>query len=102
MTLNNNILLLEIRLSCQKHPKTKYYIRSHLYLLKITFFIFGFEIDLLTLHMTLNHQTNHRIRLSRQNEILKDVLHFFLIIFVKNHISTFYFLKLTFRPLRWS
>ena len=34
---------------------------SHLYLLKIIFFaFFGYEIDLLTLHMTLNYQNNNR------------------------------------------
>ena len=95
MTLNNNILL-EMGLCCQKHSKTTYYICFILYLLKIIFFMLDFENDLLTLHMTLTDQTNHRNRLSKQNKILKDVLHLFLILFVKNHISTFYILKFTF------
>ena len=70
----------------------RYYICFHLYLLKHFNFIFSFEIDFLTLYMTLNHQTNNLNTLLRQNYILKDVLHMFLIIFIEN--VTFYVWKL--------
>ena len=49
--------------------------------------------------MTLNHQTNNINRFLRRNKILKDVLHLFLIIFIKNRMTTFYVLKLTFKMI---
>ena len=43
----NNTNIASNGLSCQEHTKTRYYICSYLYLLKIMIFVFGFEIDIL-------------------------------------------------------
>ena len=81
MTLTNtNIGRNGIILS--KHPKTRYYfLLSFLFVEKNIFVIFDFEIDLLTLHITLNHQTNNKNRLSRQNYYTCFLIYLIKIIF---------------------
>ena len=64
MILNNTIFFARIGIIFSKTPKNEVIHFSYLYLLHVLNIIFGFEIDLLKLHMTVNHQTNNRNRLS--------------------------------------
>ena len=63
---------------------------------KIVLFFLALKLNFLTYILTLNHQTTNFDMLLRQNYILIDVLHLFLIMFAKNRISIFYVLKLSY------
>ena len=52
--------------------------------LKFYFLLVYFEIDLLTLKMTLNNQNNFRLCNAQSKLHEKEVLHMFLASFVKN------------------
>ena len=77
MTLNNTSFARN-GIILSKHSGNEVLHLFSFVFIRIFLFYFGFELDLLTLYMTLNHQTNNINRFLRQNEIL---LHLFQIIF---------------------
>ena len=98
LILINHLNSTELDYPVKIKPHRRYYTCPnfwHKVLLKITFVL---DIDLLTLRMTSNHQSQRK-KQSSFKIIRKKVGTHVLAVFVENHIS--FTLKLTFRPTRW-
>ena len=70
-----------------------------LYLLKIIYSpLLDLEIELLTLRMTFLHQNSFRKRLLGKKSHQKTHITFLPILFLEDHIFTFFALEMTLRP----